>query len=244
MIWLAILALGLAAGTIGGIVGFGSSIMLMPALMLAFGPKEAVPIMAIAALLANVSRVAVWWREVDWRANIYYCATAIPGAALGARTLLTLDARLVEGFLGFLFLAMVPIRRWLMARGLRIKAWHLLFVGAGIGFLAGMVASTGPINTPFFIAHGLVKGAYLSTEALGSMAIGLTKTIVFQRLNALSWDTAIRGLIVGTSVMAGSWLAKGFVLRLEAEQFRVLMDALLVLAGLVLLWGAFALEHG
>jgi hypothetical protein len=43
--------------------------------------------------------------------------------------------------------------------------------------------------------------------------------------------------------MAGSWVAKGFVLRLEAEQFRVLMDALLILAGVVLLWGAFAMGH-
>jgi uncharacterized protein len=220
MIWLAILALGLAAGTIGGIVGFGSSIMLMPALMLAFGPQEAVPIMAIAALMANLSRVAVWWREVDWRANAYYCATAVPAAALGARTLLTLDPHIVEATLGVLF-----------------------FLMAGIGFLAGMVASTGPINTPFFIAYGLVKGAYLSTEAVGSIAVGLTKTIVFQRLNALSWETAARGLIIGTTVMAGSWVAKGFVLRLEADQFRLLMDALLILAGMVLLWGALTTSH-
>jgi uncharacterized protein len=243
MIWLAILALGLAAGTLGGIVGFGSSIMLMPALMLAFGPQEAVPIMAIAALMANASRVAVWWREVDWRANAYYCMTAIPCAALGARTLLTLDPRLVEGFLGLLFIAMVPMRRWLTARGLRIKAWHLLIVGAGIGFLSGMVASTGPINTPFFIAYGLVKGAYLSTEAVGSIAIGLTKTIVFQRLDALSWETAVRGMIIGSSVMLGSWVAKGFVIRLDADQFRTLMDTLLLGAGLVLLWGAFVMQH-
>jgi uncharacterized protein len=243
MIWLAILALGLAAGTIGGIVGFGSSIMLMPALMLAFGPQQAVPIMAIAALMANLSRVAVWWREVDWRANAYYCVTAVPAAALGACTLLTLDPHIVEATLGFLFFLMVPMRRWLMARGLRIKAWHLLFVGAGIGFMAGMVASTGPINTPFFIAYGLVKGAYLSTEAVGSIAVGLTKTIVFQRLNALSWETAARGLLIGTTVMAGSWVAKGFVLRLEADQFRLLMDALLILAGVVLLWGAFVTGH-
>ena len=106
-----------------------------------------------------------------------------------------------------------------------------------------MVASTGPINTPFFIAYGLVKGAYLSTEAVGSVAVGLTKTIVFQRLNALSWETAGRGLMIGSSVMIGSWVAKGFVLRLEAEQFRLLMDALLIFAGLVLLWGAFVLQH-
>ena len=243
MIWLSVLALGLFAGTLSGIVGFGASIMLMPVLMLAFGPQEAVPIMAIAALLANFSRVLVWWREVDWRANAYYCSTAVPMAALGARTLLILDPRIVEGILGGLFLLMIPARRWLVARGMRVKAWHLPIVGAGIGFLSGMVASTGPINTPFFLAYGLVKGAYLATEAVGSMAIGITKAIVFQRFDALPLETVGRGLLIGASLMIGSRLAKGFVLRLDAEQFRLLMDLLLAGAGLVLLWGAFVLPH-
>jgi uncharacterized protein len=243
MIWLSVLALGLFAGTLSGIVGFGASIMLMPVLMLAFGPQEAVPIMAIAALLANLSRVLVWWREVDWRANAFYCSTAVPMAALGARTLLVLDPRIVEGILGGLFLLMIPARRWLVARGMRVKAWHLPIVGAGIGFLSGMVASTGPINTPFFLAYGLVKGAYLATEAVGSMAIGITKAIVFQRFDALPLETVGRGLLIGASLMIGSRLAKGFVLRLEAEQFRLLMDLLLAGAGLVLLWGAFVLPH-
>lgn len=243
MIWVAILALGLVAGTLAGIVGFGASIMLMPALMFAFGPLEAVPIMAIAALLANFSRVVVWWREVDWRANAYYCATAVPAAALGARTLLILDPRIVEGFLGLLFIAMVPARRWLFAKGMRIEAWHLALVGAGIGFLSGLVASTGPINTPFFLAYGLVKGAYLSTEALGAMAIGITKAIVFQRFNALPLETVLRGLVIGSTLMIGSRLAKGFVLRLDAQQFRTLMDVLLIAAGAILLWGAFLLPH-
>jgi len=243
MTWAAILALGLVSGTLSGIVGFGASIMLMPVLMLAFGPLEAVPIMAIAALLANFSRVVVWWREVDWRANTYYCATAIPAAALGARTLLILEPRLVEGILGAMFLLMIPARRWLLARGLRINAWHMALVGAGIGFLSGMVASTGPINTPFYLAYGLVKGGYLATEALGSMAIGITKAVVFQRFNALPWETVARGLVIGATLMIGSRLAKGFVLRLDAHQFRVLMDCLLAGAGLMLLWGAFVLPH-
>ena len=243
MMWLAVLALGLVAGTLSGIVGFGASIMLMPALMLAFGPQEAVPIMAIAALLANFSRVVVWWREVDWRANAYYCVTAIPAAALGARTLLILDPRVVEGTLGVLFLLMIPVRRWLLAQGLRIKAWQLLLVGAGIVFLSGMVASTGPINTPFFLAYGLIKGAYLATEAMGSMAIGITKALVFRRFDALPFETVLHGLIIGASLMVGSRLAKGFVLRLDAHQFRVLMDCLLAGAGIVLLAGAFVLAQ-
>ena len=195
MTWVAILALGLVSGTSSGIVGFGASIMLMPVLMLAFGPLEAVPIMAIAALLANFSRVAVWWREVDWRANAYYCATAIPAAALGARTLLILDPRLVEGILGAMFLVMIPARRWLLARGLRIEAWHLMLVGAGIGFLSGMVASTGPINTPFFLAYGLVKGAYLVDRGAGLDGGRHHQGDRVPALNALPWETVGRGLM-------------------------------------------------
>ncbi|HEY7551765.1 MAG TPA: sulfite exporter TauE/SafE family protein [Hyphomicrobiaceae bacterium] len=238
MIWLGVLLLGLVSGTLSGIVGFGASIMLMPPLVLAFGPQEAVPIMAIAALMANLARVLVWWREVDWRANAYYCATAVPCAALGARTLLLLNPHIVEGILGATFIVMIPARRWLMGRGLRVSAWQLTLVGAAIGFLTGMVASTGPINTPFFLAYGLVKGAFLATEALGSMAIGLAKALVFRRFDALPVETVVRGLIVGASLMIGSRLAKGFVLHLDAGQFRLIMDLLLAGAGLILLWSA------
>jgi hypothetical protein len=48
--WVIVLVIGLVAGTLGGIVGFGTSIMLLPPLVVVFGPKEAVPIMAVTAL--------------------------------------------------------------------------------------------------------------------------------------------------------------------------------------------------
>jgi hypothetical protein len=78
---------------------------------------------------------------------------------------------------------------------------------------------------------------------VGSMAVGLTKAIVFQRFDALPPETVGRGLLVGATLMVGSRLAKGFVLRLGAGQFRLLMDCLLAAAGLVLVWGALVLPH-
>jgi uncharacterized protein len=238
MIWGLICLLGLIAGTIGGLVGFGSSIMVMPALVFAVGPKEAVPIMAIAGLMANLSRVAVWWREVDWKAAAVYSAAAVPAAALGAVTLVQLDARRVELALGLFFIAMIFIRRWLLARGLTISLWQLALVGAGIGFLAGVVATVGPINTPFFLAYGLVKGPFISTEALGSALMGMSKAAVFRTFGALPWDTAVRGLVVGSALMMGSWIAKRLMHRVSADQFRGMMDGLLLVAGLLMLWGA------
>ena len=100
MDYLFILAVGLVAGTLSGIVGFGSSIMLMPVLVIVFGPRQAVPIMAIAAIMVNFSRILAWWREVDWRACAAYSVTGIPAAALGAGTLLVLPPHVIEAALG------------------------------------------------------------------------------------------------------------------------------------------------
>lgn len=235
MSWLFVLAVGLLGGTLGGVVGFGTSIILLPPLVIVFGPYEAVPIMAVTALLANISRVAVWWREVNWKAAGAYSITAAPAAALGARTLLTLPATVIEVTLGVFFLLMIPARRALLCAGFTIKLWQLCVVGAVIGFLTGIVATTGPINTPFFLAYGLVKGAFLSTEALGSIAAYATKASVFYTLGALPWATLVKGLIIGSTVMLGSYLGKKIVQRLEIAQFQLLMDGVLLLAGITML---------
>lgn len=235
MEWLLILTVGLVAGTLGGIVGFGSSVMLVPVLALTLGPKDAVPIMAVASLMANVSRVAMWWREVDWRAVGVYSVTAVPAAALGARTLVAMNARAVEAVLGVFLLAMVPLRHWLRARGWRVRLPHLAAVGAAIGFLTGIVATTGPVNAPFFLAYGLVKGAYLSTEALGSAAVYLTKAAVFRQAGVLPVELLGRGLVVGSSLTAGAWIAKRIVQRMAPGDFRLLMDGLLLAAGATML---------
>ena len=233
-----VLMLGLVAGTVGGIVGFGTSIMLRPALVLVFGPREAVPIMAIAAIMANASRVVAWWREVDWRATAAYSVTGIPAAALGARTLLTLPPGMVEAVLGLFFIAMIPVRRWMARQHWKLNLWHMAGVGAVIGFITGIVVSTGPINAPFFLAYGLVKGAYLGTEAMGSLAVYVAKAITFRTLGALPFDIITKGLIIGSSLVAGAFIAKRLVLKLDGEKFRLLMDGLLLIAGLTMLWAA------
>jgi uncharacterized membrane protein YfcA len=236
--FLFVLIVGLVAGTISGIVGTGSSLMLVPVLVIAFGPKAAVPIMAIAAVMANLARILSWWREIAWRAYLAYAVTAAPAAALGAGTLLILPARLVDGALGAFFILMIPLRRWLAARALTARLWHLAAFGAVIGYLTGIVASTGPISVPLFLAYGLVRGGFLATEAAGSLAVYVSKTLAFRELGALPLELIGDGLIVGAALMAGSFFAKSFVLRIPPERFRHLMDALMLVSGATLLWTA------
>jgi len=236
--FLFILCLGLVAGTLSGIVGFGSSIMLMPVLVIAFGPLQAVPIMAIAAIMANLSRIMVWWRDVDWRAVGAYSVTGAPLAALGAATLLALPARVIEAALGVFFIAMIAVRRWMAAHRLKLGLVHLALIGVPVGYLTGIVVSTGPLTAPIFLATGLVKGAFLSSEAAASLAVYLAKAAVFRSYGALPVEIIVKGLIVGSTLMAGAFIAKRFVLKMDAARFRLLMDGLMLLSGLALLWAA------
>ena len=239
MIYAFVLIVGLVAGILSGIVGTGSSIMLLPVLAYAFGPKQAVPIMAIAAIMANLSRIIAWWREVDWRAVAAYSIPAVPAAVLGARTLLALPSGVVEITIGVFLISMIPLRRWMAAKSFTLPLWSLAIIGAAMGSLTGIVASTGPMTVPIFMSYGLVKGALLGTEAAGSLAIYITKVLTFRRFDALPLDVILKGLIAGSSLFAGAFIAKRFVMRLDPDSFRLLMDGLMLVAGLSMFWSAF-----
>jgi uncharacterized membrane protein YfcA len=234
-----VLIAGVFAGTIGGVIGTGSSIILLPVLVFTFGPLQAVPIMAVASMMVNFSRAAAWWREIDWRVLAAYSLPAIPAAFLGARTLIQLPAALIDALLGVFFLAMIPGRRFLDRRGWRAKLWQLGVAGALIGFLTGIVLSTGPLSVPVFAAAGLFKGALLATEAAASLFIYITKVSTFQALGALSQETLLKGLIVGSSLMAGTFTGKVLVMRMRTETFSKLLDLMLLCSGLALLFAAF-----
>jgi uncharacterized membrane protein YfcA len=238
MEYLFVLVVGLGAGTLGGVIGTGSSIVLMPVLVILFGPRQAVPIMAIAAVMGNGGRVIAWWREIDWRACLAYCVTAVPGAVLGASLLLAIPPGAAELALGVFFLALIPLRRWLAQRAFSLSRTHLALLGAPLGLLTGLVVSTGPLTVPLFTFHGLDRGALLGTEAAASIGMYGFKVAAFQAFGALPLSVVLDGLIVGSSLMAGSFIGRAIVLALTPGTYRALVDALMLCSGLTLLWTA------
>jgi hypothetical protein len=198
--------------------------------------------MAIAAVMSNLSRILAWWRDVDWRACAAYSITGIPAAALGARTLLTLPSHAVDISIGLFLIAMVPARHWLARHEFKLALWHVALGGAVIGYLTGIVVSTGPLSVPLFLFYGLSKGAFLATEAASSLGLYVSKSVTFQRFGALTLDVALQGLIAGSSLMAGAFIAKPLLVKLNPDVFRLVMDGIMLLAGASMLvnaiWGA------
>ena len=231
--------LGLGAGVLGGVIGFGTTIILMPALVYFYGPIQAIPVIALVATVANLSRIFLWWSVINWKVCFVYSVTAIPAVILGVNTLVILNDRLIEITLGLFLILLIPIRRWMRQKNFYLKLWQMSLVGAGIGYMTGIVATTGAINTPFFLAFGLSKGAFLGTEAASTLSILFTKGITFHQLGFLNATAMIQGLLIGSCVLVGSIFSKKIVLALPEKKFLLLMELVMLISGASILAMSF-----
>ncbi|MGQ3003699.1 MAG: sulfite exporter TauE/SafE family protein [Hydrogenophaga sp.] len=230
--------LAIGAGVLSGVVGTGSSLIMLPVLVTMYGPRSAVPIMAIASLFGNIGRVIVWWHVIRWRPLLAYSVTGVPAAVLGAHTLLTIPPAVVDVFLAIFFLAMIPLRRLIRRSHLQLSAWHMGFAGALVGFLTGLVLSTGPLSVPVFSGYGMSGGAFLGSEAASAVLLYAGKLGTFGVSGVLTPPVVARGLTIGIALLAGSMVAKHLVQRLRAQTFEILIDAVLVAGAVGMLLAA------
>jgi uncharacterized membrane protein YfcA len=233
--YILVCAIGFVAGCLSGVIGTGASLILLPVLVPIFDPARAIPVMAIAGLMANVARVMAWHREVDWRAVLAYALPGVPAASLGALSLVHLPAAVSGTLLGLFIMLLVPFRRSIRKRDIKIGLGGMAAAGAIVGFLTGMFLSTGPLSIPAFLAFGLVKGAFLSTEAASTIFLQAAKVLTFYEASALTADLLISGLIIGSSLMAGTFFSKRYVVSLSERNFRLMMDAITLASGLWLM---------
>lgn len=104
-------------------------------------------------------------------------------------------------------------------------------IGEGASFLSALLGSVGPVMAPFFLAYGLVEGAYIGTEALATVVMHVTKLVAYQQTGILPASSLLPGLALGPSVLAGCWTGKRIVDRLPQRVFVLLTEGTMIAAG-------------
>ena len=82
--WLILTAAALVASTLAAVTGFGGAAVLLPVLILVFGIRQAIPILTVAQVIGNGSRVWFNWREVKWHVVVWFALGGVPAALVGA----------------------------------------------------------------------------------------------------------------------------------------------------------------
>jgi uncharacterized membrane protein YfcA len=227
------------AALLAAVTGFGGAAVLLPMLVLVFGVREAIPILTVAQLIGNGSRVWFNRRELNWRVVGWFALGGVPMALLGgvlfARAPLTALTRVLGAFL----ILIVILRHTPKMKALKPSLRGFSLIGAGSSFLSAMLGSVGPLMAPFFLAYGLVKGAYIGTEALSTVVMHVAKLIAYRHSAVLPAHAVLSGLALGPIMVAGSFAGKSVVDRLPERLFMLLIDVTLLAAGVMFMgaWG-------
>ncbi len=230
--WALVAVAALLGSTLAGVTGFGGAAILLPPLVLIFGVKEAIPILTVAQLIGNASRVYFHRKSLDWKVVGYFGLAAVPSAILGAYLFSIVNASWILRVLGA-FLLTTALWRHSGARKIpKFPAAGFLGVGAVFSFLSAIVGSVGPFIVPFFLSYGLVKSAFIGTEALCTVLMHIAKIAIYGRAALLSFQSASFGLALGPLMILGSWTGKKIVDRIPERVFVILVETTLVLAGL------------
>jgi len=232
---LALLVGAFFAALVSGAAGFGGALLLLPLLTRAVGIEQAVPMLTIAQLVGNASRVGFGVRAVNWRLAGAFLLPAVPAAALGAFCFTGAPADLTIRLVGAAILTFVLARLTSVVR-LKPSPPLLVMGGAVVGFLSGLVGSAGPLGAAIFLSMNLAPAAYVATEAVTAIGMHVTKAMIYQhqlRLGPRFWPLALG---MGAAMLAGTWVAKRIIDRLPRILFEAGVSVLLALAALQMLF--------
>ena len=233
--WMILIGTALLGSTIGGVAGFGAGILLLPVAAWTLGIRAAVPVLTVTMLLGNLARI--WWSRHDLHGGITlrFIAGAVPATAIGVMILAGASSDWLGRAIGAFLLAAVPLRRVLTSGRLHVRAAHFPLIGGAVGLLSALVVTTGPVVTPFFLAYGLRRGAFIATEAMCAGAMHVTRGLVFARYRMISGEILIIGLVLGATMFAGAWIGRRMLDRMSDHAFLAVIEVLLVGMGLQML---------
>jgi len=230
----------LFASVVGGVTGYGGSALMPLVLVPIIGPEPVVPIVSISGLFNNASRILAFLRFADWKTALIILPTALPLCMLGAYGYTKLTGAGVLIVIGTMLCLSVPFRRMLRHFDIRLGKGGLVAGSAGYGFLAGSTTGAGVILLSLLMAAGLEGAAVVATDAVVSVAIGVTKIFVFGFSGAMTAQVIAFGLLIGLVALPGAFLARAFVERLPVHVHTGILDAIVLVGGAVMIFGAFA----
>lgn len=230
-------AASFVAATLAAVAGFGGAAVLLPVLVASFGVRDAIPILTVAQLIGNGSRAWFNRRELQLPVVGWFALGAVPLAFAGGLLFASAPLSPLTRLLGAFLLVTVAWRHLRPGPPRRPPLRGFVLIGGLFSFLSALLGSVGPLMAPFFLAYGLVKGAYIGTEALCTVVMHVTKLIAYGQASILTARSLAIGVAMGPLMIAGSAFGKRILDRLPERVFVALIEVVLVVAGVAFLVG-------
>jgi uncharacterized membrane protein YfcA len=235
------LAVGIGAALVAGLVrgfsGFGSAMILTPALSALYGPAIAVPIGLALELLVTVPLLPGSVRLVEWRRIGILCLAAFAAVPLGVWLLLNLPPVVMRVAISAVILGFVAILAFGWRYHGRPSIVATLATGAASGVLNGASGMAGPPVVFYYLSGSAPAPEVRASLIVYFALVDAVSVAVLAVSGTMDAMTLLRALWLTPVFLAAAWLgARAF--RHAGEAFYRRM-ALIVLAAIAVASLAF-----
>ena len=228
----------LLAMIVRGMTGFGSSLIMIPLLVMVIEPRVTIVAVAITEVVIGLTML----RRVWGYARFDYVRQLLPlsllGVMAGLAALAQFDSLLLKRSLGVVIM-LFALRQILAMRGpgaarSRWPRWLGYVASLASGLLGALFGTAGP-PVIIFLENQIDSGAALrGTLIVFFFVFDVVRLGGYALSGVLSPDALLTGAVMLPTALAGNWLGTHLHLRMNEKLFRAVVGALLMLAGLLL----------
>ncbi len=132
----------------------------------------------------------------------------------------------------------VPLRWALRRRGYHFNDTRLAAASVAWGVLVGGTSGAGVILLSMLMGAGLEGAAVIATDATISVLLGIIKLAVFGLAGVVTAQVIVVALVIGFAAFPGAFVARALVARLPIHVHTAMLDAVVVLGGVIMIVGA------
>lgn len=224
-------AMAFFAAIVGGLAGYGTGLLMPIVLVPVVGAEATVPILAVAGLFNNATRMAVFRNRVEWHRVWPIAAVAVPACLVGAGLYTVLSGPQAALLIGTTLIATVPGRRMLGQRRLAVGLRGSLGLGAVYGLITGGTPGAGVVLITTLLAIGLGGTAVVATDAAISLIVGIAKVAAFQALGELPASSWLLAIMIGLIGIPGVFVARWLGTRMSVRLHGAVLDGAVVVGG-------------
>jgi uncharacterized membrane protein YfcA len=201
---IAVLFLGLVAGTMTTLAGAGGGVLLILSLSLVLGPHTALAVTAPSLLVGNVHRLVLYRRDIDFTVARPLVAGALLGSLVGGAIALSLPSVALRALL-------VLVTLFAIARAFGVASWtapRSLLAPAGVvlGGFSATAGGAGLLFSPLLLSSGLSGQAYIATSATIAVATHGGRLIAYGARGLLSREVLTYSALATFAILCGNLL--------------------------------------
>ena len=236
-----LLAGAIAGGFVNGLAGTGTALLTLGFWLQAIPPLEAVAMVLVISIISGIQGMVLVWKTIEWRRVLRFLLPAFIAMPIGLYLLDGIEVRTLKLIVAVLLVTYGGFFTFRKNLPLISKPTYILdaLVGFSGGILGALGGLSGAIPTMWCALRTWTKTEQRSLlQPFNMVVLNVAAVLLFFK-GAYTTSVLSNLVFVVPTALIGSLIGIAVFKRLNDNQFRRLLIALMLVSGLILLGQEF-----